>query len=134
MLELAIDVLNYLGIKLIYNFDKYNDPQTEEELAKLEYDSPNKISWIDYINAIPEVKKKRGLEQLRNYRNKLLKDTDWIMTYDNSLSLANYDEWAKYRQGLRDITEANIEYIWNGNSLDFSKMHIPKRPEIIRKK
>jgi hypothetical protein len=39
-------------------------------------------------------------ENIRNKRNQLLDDTDWMATSDNTLSA----EMATYRQALRDIT------------------------------
>jgi hypothetical protein len=39
-------------------------------------------------------------DAVRNQRNRLLSDTDWMALSDNTLSPA----WASYRQALRDIT------------------------------
>jgi hypothetical protein len=38
---------------------------------------------------------------VRNQRNRLLSDTDWMALSDNTMT----PEWASYRQALRDITE-----------------------------
>jgi hypothetical protein len=38
---------------------------------------------------------------VRNQRNRLLSDTDWMALSDNTMTPA----WASYRQALRDITE-----------------------------
>ena len=40
-------------------------------------------------------------DAVRNQRNRLLQDTDWMALSDNTMSPA----WATYRQALRDITE-----------------------------
>ena len=40
-------------------------------------------------------------EAVRNQRNRLLADTDWMALSDNTMT----PEWATYRQALRDITE-----------------------------
>jgi len=40
-------------------------------------------------------------DAVRNQRNRLLQDTDWMALSDNTMSPA----WASYRQALRDITE-----------------------------
>lgn len=44
-------------------------------------------------------------KQIKEYRNKLLSETDWIVTrsYDQNLPLSQ--EWKDYRQALRDITD-----------------------------
>ena len=39
-------------------------------------------------------------EEIRNQRNRLLSDTDWMALSDNTMT----PEWASYRQALRDIT------------------------------
>ena len=41
----------------------------------------------------------RALENLRNKRNSLLHETDWMANSDVTIS----DEWKTYRQALRDI-------------------------------
>lgn len=50
---------------------------------------------------IPEVELDMALANLRQKRNKLLADTDYLALSDNTLS----SEMASYRQSLRDITE-----------------------------
>ena len=40
-------------------------------------------------------------DAVRNRRNKLIADTDWMALSDNTMT----PEWASYRQALRDITE-----------------------------
>jgi len=39
-------------------------------------------------------------DAIRNRRNRLLSDTDWMALSDNTMT----PEWASYRQALRDIT------------------------------
>jgi hypothetical protein len=45
------------------------------------------------------------LESLRNLRNQLLKDSDWIVLADSPVSLDKRQEWIVYRQYLRDLPE-----------------------------
>ena len=40
-------------------------------------------------------------DAVRNQRNRLLSETDWMALSDNTMT----PEWASYRQALRDITE-----------------------------
>lgn len=54
----------------------------------------------------------RDVEQakaVRQQRNQLLKDSDWTQIVD---STANKEDWAAYRQALRDIT-AQTGFPWN---------------------
>jgi hypothetical protein len=54
------------------------------------------------------------LESLRNFRNQLLKDSDWIVLPDSPVSPDKRQEWIVYRQYLRDLPE-NFDFsgqIW----------------------
>lgn len=42
----------------------------------------------------------RIASDMRNQRNRLLAETDWMALSDNTMT----PEWASYRQALRDIT------------------------------
>jgi hypothetical protein len=41
-------------------------------------------------------------ERLRKHRNRLLAQSDWTQTTDSPLTDAKKQEWATYRQALRD--------------------------------
>jgi len=43
-------------------------------------------------------------DEVRKKRNKLLKETDWIVTVSNENGTSVPDNWKEYRQALRDIT------------------------------
>ena len=45
------------------------------------------------------------LLMLRNLRNELLDESDWIVTKSLEAGVAVPDEWKTYRQELRDITK-----------------------------
>ena len=47
------------------------------------------------------------LEILRNKRNELLKESDWTQVNDCPLSYSKKQEWATYRQSLRDLPSNN---------------------------
>ena len=52
-----------------------------------------------------------ALDSLRNRRNQLLSETDWMANSDVTMS----DEWKAYRQALRDITKTyknQMEVVW----------------------
>ena len=67
----------------------------EEEIAK---DAEVKI-WLDGAPA-------REMTAIRNHRNGLLMETDWMGFSDVTLS----DAWKTYRQELRDIPASNTIY------------------------
>lgn len=47
--------------------------------------------------------------KVREQRNQLLKESDWTQIGDYNLGLTNKEEWASYRQELRDlpVTQSN---------------------------
>lgn len=135
MFVFAPNVILACGAKSVDGTDISNDPTTEEEFKLLKYNSDTPITWQQYQNTLPIIQKKYGLNNVKSYRDKLLKDSDWIMTTDNTATIANIEEWNIYRQTLRDAPEKFTNYIWKPNSLqlDFEAMGFPKTPKVIRK-
>ena len=69
------------------------DLTPEEEAAKDAKDQ----AWND---AAPD----RAFKELRNKRNNLLAETDWIVTKAKETDTDVSDAWKTYRQELRDLT------------------------------
>lgn len=75
-------------------------------------------------------------EEVRDKRNRKLKDCDWTQMPDCQLSAEKKAEWATYRQALRDIPNNlrnHQNYIsdeeshpYNGSIMDW---HFPTKPE-----
>lgn len=69
-----------------------------------------KQTWV-ITDATPEQVTQRATQQaedMRNKRDQLIADTDWMALSDNTLTA----EWATYRQALRDITNhVNFPYL-----------------------
>jgi hypothetical protein len=69
---------------------------------------------------LDEEKLNQKAESLRNKRDQLLRETDWILSPD--LNISNKIEWFSYRQQLRDLPETfatTEEVVW------------PEKPEVI---
>lgn len=49
------------------------------------------------------------METLRSDRNKLLSSSDWTQTLDSPLTDAKRQEWAVYRQLLRDLPAGTLD-------------------------
>jgi hypothetical protein len=47
------------------------------------------------------------LEIIRDMRDGLLEDSDWIMVSDSPFSDSKKAEWQTYRQALRDLPQSN---------------------------
>ena len=49
------------------------------------------------------------LEIIRDMRDGLLEDSDWMMTTDSPLTDEKRTEWQTYRQALRDLPASNTD-------------------------
>jgi hypothetical protein len=57
----------------------------------------------------------RSWVDLRDTRNKLLSNSDWIMLSDNTLTEEQKNNWKAYRQALRDLPQNTTdprEVVW----------------------
>jgi hypothetical protein len=127
-------VLQKCGATHIY-VDTQTDPTNVEEFSKLRYESPSPITWEQYCQNAEELKQQYGMKQIRIERNKLLQETDWIMTVDNFQTLENQEEWLAYRQQLRDLPSTVTTYVWKQipRELNQEQTGFPTKPEIRRK-
>jgi hypothetical protein len=73
----------------------YVDLTPEEETAR----DAEEQAWADGASA-------REMTSIREHRDRLLTETDWMANSDVTMS----DEWKTYRQELRDIPASNTVY------------------------
>lgn len=59
------------------------------------------------VNGEAVIRTDNVLEILRNKRNELLRQSDWTQVNDSPLSDSKKQEWATYRQSLRDLPSTN---------------------------
>ena len=123
-------ILHYLGAKLVRIPEGVNDPESEDEFMQVDYDSDIRYTWTQFIEAREIVKQTYGINLLRRHRNKLLSETDWLMTIDNTERIKNIQEWKIYRQALRDLPGNPPAFVWKGDTLDFANMNLPSKPSI----
>ncbi len=92
-------------------------------------------SWL--IANPPKPSPNPTLIMLKQMRNTLLQQSDWLLTYDNSQSLANLNEWISYRQKLRDFfsnPDFSLITIQGTTVPDMAAMNFPPpMPPVIRK-
>ena len=70
---------------------------------------------------------------LRYYRDLSLRESDWILTYDNAMDLLNLDEWIAYRKALRDIS-SNLKLVYYEGTTNINwRDTLPTKPQILRK-
>ena len=65
------------------------------------------ITWTQVKSKVTEVKEEYNLIFLRQKRDLLLQQTDWVVIKEREEggSVSNFADWKKYRQELRDITK-----------------------------
>lgn len=75
---------------------------TAEDINQITwYNGTSPIAKQDILDMLPQVELDMALESLRNKRNALLTETDYLALSDNTMT----EEVKTYRQKLRDITE-----------------------------
>ena len=93
-----------------FHFDKdkkFIGTSTDNNVSFGESPETNILVEEDLEFDIGKALKEEGdLSQLRIERNKLLDESDWVVTREREEegSVSNYADWKTYRQSLRDIT------------------------------
>lgn len=117
---------NYKHVE--YTDGTYKELSTEEEYNKLVF--PYVLKANEYIN----LKAKQPLDtnneelcakNIRAVRNRLLKDTDYVMLEDSQVSPEMLTKVKAYRQSLRDITK-KAGFPWTGTPT--ANIPWPKNP------
>lgn len=127
-------VLVRCGAKVTFVSNETVEPTNEQEFQRLEFQSDSPITWEMYQAKRDEYQLERGLKQIRQKRNTLLQESDWVtipVTWDR---LQNKTEWETYRQDLRDLPEkvSLSDFFWTGlHRLDFSRIPFPTKPNVV---
>ena len=88
-----------------------NAPEFKEMYKKAQDDGTHapdtSITWTQVKSKVTEVKEEYNLIFLRQKRDLLLQQSDWIVIKEREEggSVSNFADWKKYRQELRDITK-----------------------------
>lgn len=139
------------GIDTFYYDSNIPSPTSEEdfnslltlvnESNKLNPAFPLKATFEEFSTWLianpPRPSPNSTLMMLKQIRNNLLQQSDWLLTYDNSQTLANLNDWINYRQKLRDFfSNPNFSLILiQGTDIpDMAAMNFPPpMPPVIRK-
>lgn len=65
---------------------------------------------------------------LRELRDNLLKETDYLMNADYPHKEGMLDKWKEYRQALRDLPENNNPLLNEKGELDMNSINLPIKP------
>jgi hypothetical protein len=110
---MIIEALNALGINSEFCVDA--DVTTEEHYLRTYRDLTNQnrfFEWSVVWNKMQELQAAEPLRLLRQQRNRLLQQSDWMAVADRTMTQAQID----YRQALRDLpATADPQLDENGN-------------------
>ena len=120
------DVLRtqYPSAKYILRADG-NDQDSYDSLEWLDSTTkPTKAQLDSYLSSVET----EEMVVFRQMRNQKLLECDWTRMDDCGISYDKKQEWAKYRQELRDITKTVTPVFLTRGIIDESKFSWPTKP------
>ena len=105
--------------KIENNIVTYITPYAEEGCVEVpEGTVPSQITQADGTFINPPISFESAMADLRAKRDRLLNETDWIVTKAKETGTTIPTAWKTYRQALRDITE-NLTTVEEVNAVVF---------------
>jgi hypothetical protein len=105
-----LDSGNYLGFYPtdIWDEDKIPTPNIELTRDEWQLATAGRCKVVNNVHVHFPITEDELIEKqlniIRSERDRLLKDSDWTQIPNSPLSAEKVQEWATYRQQLRDIT------------------------------
>ena len=104
----------------------------------LEGDEYSDLTWLDsgttkpteteVNNKIIELDNAEAMKLLREKRDRLLKETDWVVVKALETGVAVSNAWKNYRQALRDLPASSSPTLKLNYNLDKSSVTWPTKP------
>ena len=117
------DVVSLLKPNSNYNIrsNEYSDLEwlDSADTKPTETEINNKISELDAAEA---------MRLLREERNVLLSETDWMVTKSVETGVAMSNDWKTYRQALRDLPASSTPTLDANYDLDLTSVTWPTKP------
>ena len=79
-------------------------------------------------NKISELDAAEPMRLLREERNQLLSETDWVAARSIETGVAISNDWKTYRQALRDLPAGASPKLASDGTLDMSSVTFPTKP------
>lgn len=108
--EYSINGTDYSGLVWLDNSEKQ---PTEKEIN-------DKITELDNAEA---------MKLLRDERNQLISESDWMVVVSQETGVAISNEWKAYRQALRDLPATATPKLDTNFDLDLSSVTWPTKPD-----
>jgi hypothetical protein len=77
-----------------------------------------------------ELEQKEAWKLLRQLRNQLISDTDYLLMIDYPISAEKLEEWKVYRQALRDLPSTSNPTLDERGKLDMTSFVLPEKPNL----
>ena len=103
---------------------------TGSEYSGLEWLDSNttKPTETEINNKISELDSAEAMRLLREERNQLLSETDWMVTRSIETDVAMSNDWKTYRQALRDLPASSSPSLDEYYNLDLISVTWPTEP------
>ena len=103
---------------------------TGSEYSGLEWLDSNttKPTETEINNKISELDSAEAMRLLREERNQLLSETDWMVTKSIETGVAIPNDWKTYRQALRDLPASSSPQLDSYYDLDLTSVTWPTKP------
>ena len=103
---------------------------TGSEYSGLEWLDSNttKPTETEINNKISELDSAEAMRLLREERNQLLSETDWMVTRSIETGVAMSNDWKTYRQALRDLPASASPKLNSEYELDLTSVTWPTEP------
>ena len=119
----------------IYDVVEILKPNSNYNIKSNEYSG---LEWLDSAdtkpteteinNKISELDAAEAMKLLREERNVLLSETDWMVIKSQETGVAIPDAWKTYRQALRDLPASSTPTLDANYELDLSSGTWPTEP------
>ena len=103
---------------------------TGSEYSGLEWldSSTTKPTETEINNKISELDAAEPMRLLREERNQLLSETDWMVTKSVETGVTISNDWKTYRQALRDLPASSSPQLDSYYDLDLTSVTWPTKP------
>ena len=103
---------------------------TGSEYSGLEWldSSQTKPTETEINDKITELDSAEAMRLLREVRNQLLSETDWMIAKSTETGVAMSNDWKTYRQALRDLPANSSPTLDSEYDLNFSSVTWPTEP------
>ena len=135
-LQLSTYLRSSLNMKYtIYDAVEILKPNSNYNIRSDEYSG---LEWLDSAdtkpteseinNKISELDAAEAMKLLREERNVLLSETDWMVIRSQETGVAIPDAWKTYRQELRDLPASSTPTLDENYELDLTSVTWPTKP------